>query len=119
MQRYAHIGQRRACAVVAFECRRLVVAVCVDGLHAQGLCQGGNLLGCTAVAHDQPHIGMAVLHAQVSELAIQVVQAVQDELDPTIDPGQGIKDVDIENEDAPNLLRSAQRVVERRVIGAA
>ncbi len=119
MQRHAAVGQQATQLGVACECGGLVVVVGVDRLHAQPGGQRRYLVGRPAVAHDQPGALDAVRGRERTQFGVDADQAVAYEFDAAVLPGQGVEDVAVEDEDAPDLARGAQCVVQCGVVVGA
>ena len=100
----------------------LVGLVVVVGVHRLDMQLGGQSrqgLRRMAVAHQHGHALDAVRGRERAQLRVQPDQAVADEFDAAIGTRQGVEDVAVEDEGAPDTPGRAQRVVQRRVVVGA
>jgi hypothetical protein len=88
----------------------------IHRLHVQLARQCHHLLGRSAVPHHQAGALDAVRGAQRPQLGVHADQAVADELHPPVGARQWVEDGAVEDERAPHLARTAQRVVQRRMV---
>ena len=116
MQGHAAVGEGAPHRSIAGERIGIVVMVGVDGLDVQLARQGDDLVGRLAMTHDEANAVCPVAAAEGGQIGIERLDTLPDELDASIGPGQGVQDLPVEDEGAPDFARRLQRMEERRLV---
>jgi hypothetical protein len=115
-QRHAGVGERAAHAGIALQGVRVVIVVGEHRLHLQCLRERRQRLVRHALPHDEACTLHPVRLAQRTQLRVQVHEAVANELDAPVGPGQRREQLGVEHEAAPDPPRLPQGVVQGRLV---
>ncbi len=119
VQQDTGVGQIAKHLGVARQRRRIVVVVGEHRLDLQPLGQRGNGPAGLVVQHDEAGTCPTAGLPEGVQVRVELHQRLADEFDAPVRPGQGIQNVGVEDEDAPDLAADLERVVQRCVVLAA